>query len=142
MSCTADRSIFKLFTIFIVLLCKFDSNSNSNSNSNRPLCPLIVINTVLSSSNRKRRLRFAIMRLLSWLVLAARSVATRLRNMAPVVENTRPLQVPFSICTQRSPYFLSFIVKIWQYFLYFLRSLGQNSKVETDNFINKEVISR
>ena len=31
MSCTADRSISKLFTIFIVLLCKFDSNSNSNS---------------------------------------------------------------------------------------------------------------
>ena len=33
MSCTAERSIPKLFTIFIVLLCKFDSNSNSNSNS-------------------------------------------------------------------------------------------------------------
>ena len=33
MSCTADRSISKLFTIFIVLLCKFDSNSNTNSNS-------------------------------------------------------------------------------------------------------------
>ena len=47
-------------------------------------------------------------------VVAARSIATRLRNMVacgpipPVVENTRPLQVPFSICTQRSLYFLSF----------------------------------
>ena len=30
MSCTADRRISKLFTIFIVLLCKFDSNYNSN----------------------------------------------------------------------------------------------------------------
>ena len=34
--------------------------------------PLTAINTVLSSSNRKRRLRFAIVKLLSWLVLAAR----------------------------------------------------------------------
>ena len=33
MSCTADQSISKLFNIFIVLLCEFDSNSN-NFNSN------------------------------------------------------------------------------------------------------------
>ena len=34
MSCTAERSIPKLFTIFIVLLCKFDSNSNNSNELN------------------------------------------------------------------------------------------------------------
>ena len=35
MSCTADRRISKLFTIFIVLLRKFDSNYNSKSKIDR-----------------------------------------------------------------------------------------------------------
>ena len=59
----------------------------------------MATSTVLSSSNLKRRLRLAIIkRLLSWPVLAARSVATHLRNIVAwgpiplVVENTRPLR--------------------------------------------------
>ena len=74
----------------------------------------------LSSSNLKRRLRLAIT-FLSWPVLAARSVATRLRNIVawgpipPVVENTRPLRVPFSIWVQRSPYFLSLLISRFRF---------------------------
>ena len=84
---------------------------------------LTATSTVLSSSNLKRRLRLAITRLLSWPVLAARSVATRLRNIVawgpipPVVENTRPLRVPFSICVQRSLCFLSLLLSWCPYIL-------------------------
>ncbi len=44
MSCTAYRSISKLFIIFIVLLCKFDSDSNSNSKEDNCIPENIFIN--------------------------------------------------------------------------------------------------
>ena len=59
----------------------------------------------------------------------------------PVVENTRPLQVPFSIWVQRSPYFLSFPLSCLPYILAGVLCLALDLAPGCKTLISKNAIS-
>ena len=58
-----------------------------------------------------------------------------------VVENTRPLQVPFSIWVQRSPYFLSFSLSCLPYILAGVLCLALDLAPGCKTLISKNAIS-